>query len=125
MLRKIYVIALRREGVEVDHGPAIVEVHVEGRLLHDVVPDVQDHIGCLNRAVRIVTGQDRRADVERAALLCHAFAHHGGDEWNLRLLDQSTEGRRDLRSVGARATAHHDERTLGFADQLRRPCDAL
>ena len=125
MLWEIDGIALRRKGVEVDYGPTVIWAHLEGRLLHDVVANIQDHIGRLNRAVWIVAGHDRRADIERTALLRHAFAHHRGDERNLRLLDQGTEGHRDLGPVGSRAAAHHDERTLGISDQLGRPGNVL
>jgi hypothetical protein len=75
-------------GADVDHLGAALG-HEEGRLLDDVVADVDDQVRRLDRAVDEVARRQRRAAEELGmGLVDHPLAELGGDEGDPGLLDQ-------------------------------------
>ena len=66
-------------GIEVDvDNLAFAFLHKEGRLFDDIVADIDDNIGGLDRAVEEVSGGECSiAEEERVPLIDDAFAHFG------------------------------------------------
>src|SRR6476469_7220834 len=122
-LREINGVHFGRLGADVDHLVAALP-HEERRLFDDVVADVDDEVGSLERAVHEVAGRERRAAEEfRMSLVDHALAELGRGEWDAGLLDQLQKHAAGHLAVGAGAD-HQDWRACGL-DALDRRADGL
>jgi LysR family transcriptional regulator, cyn operon transcriptional activator len=117
-LREVDRVDLRRREVHVDDRP-VSWAHHERRLLDDVVADVDDAVGRVDRAVDEVAVRERgAAEPERVGLVDDPLAHLGAQERYACAVDERAEHLG--RELAVCARADHQQRAPRRRDRLDR-----